>query len=243
VDPDADADVRFWGAYGSFLLDAPATDDGDSVFDAITYNKVLPGAHTFAMSLPFGWSFGGATCEPAGSCEINDGSWTGARITVAACDVVTATFTARKQGGLTVTAFEDADGNGEQGAGEMGLGGWWSDLTMTADDGSQKLVASNFNNGDGEWSVFTLVPGEEYTVCQKPRDGWNNTLPGDGAVDGRGWACYTFTLDSGEAAEVSFGYTTGEAAPVAPEVAARGVRIRDAAAENTRFLFLPAAAK
>jgi hypothetical protein len=60
-------------------------------------------------------------------------------------------------------------------------------------------VASNFDDGSGTWHVLDLVPGREYTACQKPREGYTNAAPGSDANDARGWPCYTFTLPPGAA--------------------------------------------
>jgi hypothetical protein len=207
--PDGEQDVRIWGPFGSFVLDNPTADDGDGITDSRTFTQVLPGTHNFSVSVPFRWWFSGATCEPAGNCQVNMATRSVA-VTVQACDDVTVRVSAQQKGSLTVNSFEDRNGNGEQEEGEQSLSPWWSELTTVGTDGNMRVVASNFDGGSGTWNVFDLVPGREYTVCQKPQDGYTNVAPGSGAYDERGWACYTFTLDSAQAAEAWFGYTAGD---------------------------------
>ena len=163
-------------------------------------------------------------------------------VTVQACDNVTATFTALRKGSLLVTTFADGDGDGAQDAGETRLSGWWAELTYRDDAGSRQLVASNFNDGSGEWRVLNLVPGRTYTLCQKPQAGWDNTLPGPASgvpVDARGWACYTFPLASAEAVEAAFGYRPA-GAPAPTRTPVSGLGASGTVPEDAAFLFLPA---
>ena len=236
--PDNGQDMRIWGPYGNFLLDDPAQDDGDGIMDTWTYTRVLPGRHTFAVAVPFRWWFNGATCVPAGNCQVNMAMGSVA-VTVQACDVVTVTASALQRGALTVNSFEDLNGSGQQEEGEQGLSPWWSELTTAADDGGRRVVASNFDDGSGTWRVLNLVPGREYTACQKPQAGYINAAPGSDANDERGWPCYTFTLTPGTVAEAWFAYTTGDGSELAQWAgAARGVSFHSVL--ETTYLFIPA---
>ena len=216
ANPDSTRNLRLWGAFGNPLLDDPATDDGDGVRNAVTYDQALPGTHNFALSLPFGWWPGGVTCDPAAQCRFSL-QHNSVAVTVKACDEVTATFTALRTGSLLVTTFVDANGDGDQAAGEPPLGGRWADLTYVDGTGDTRLVAGSFNDSRGQWQVRNLAPGRTYTLCEKPQAEWDNTLPGPTEIDTRGWACYTFSLASAEAVEAVFGYApSGVAAAGTP---------------------------
>ncbi len=244
ANPHSPRNLRLWGAFGDPLLDDPAADDGDGVGRAVTYTTALPGTHNFALSLPFGWWPGGVSCDPAARCSYSP-QHNSVAVTVGACDAVTATFTALRTGSLKVTTFADADGDGQLGAGEPKLGGWWAELTYSDGPGPGQLVASSFNDSRGEWRVLNLAPGRTYTLCQKPQGGWDNTLPGPDNDDARGWACYTFDLASAAAVEATFGYVpAGAAAAGAARLpGAAGLRVSGAVPEDAALLFLPAVAQ
>jgi len=241
--PHSTRDLRLWGAFGNPLLDDPAVDDGDRVRNAVTYKEVLPGAHNFALSLPFGWWPGGVTCDSAAQCSYSL-QHNSVAVNVQACDDVTASFTALRTGSLLVTTFVDANGDGDLAAGEPRLGGRWADLTYMDDTGNSRLVASSFNDSRGEWRVRNLAPDRTYTLCEKPQTGWDNTLPGPTDIDARGWACYSFSLASADAVEATFGYASagsGDAAgAIAGTRAAGGIRVSGAVPEDVTLLFLPA---
>ncbi|MBK8049289.1 MAG: hypothetical protein IPK16_20535 [Anaerolineales bacterium] len=111
------------------------------------------------------------------------------------------------------------------------MSGWWTELYNSAG----KLVASNFTNSRGKWNLYTLKPGEVYTVCQKPQAGWTNTQPGRFLPEHGNWPCYTFALQPAQLIQVFFGYTHA-AQLVAPEatdtVVARGMRVSDNFIDN-----------
>jgi hypothetical protein len=243
-------DVEFWGPKGSFLLDG-SSGDGDATPQALTYADMLPGVHTFAAAAPFGWALGGVSCTPSGKCQV-DAAQNSVRITVRACDDVTAVFAVVQRGALRVQTYADANGDGRRQAEERASGPWWHELAAVATDGSTQLVASGFSDGAGEWTVAGLMPGQEHVVCEKPQAGWTNTQPGPLAADARGWTCYRFTLRSGEEAVVTFGQTEGEPqgggvgivprgrAGSAPEGEdAAGVEVRQLPPDSGKYLFLP----
>jgi hypothetical protein len=226
---------------------------------------MLPGVHTFAASVPFGWALGGVSCTPSGKCQV-DPAQNSVRITVRACDDVTAVFTVVQRGALRVQTYADANGDGRRQAEERASGHWWHELAAVAADGSVRLVASGFSGEEGEWTVTGLMPGQEHVVCEKPQAPWTNTQPGRSAADARGWACYRFTLRSGEEAAVTFGQTEGEpqggGSGIVPRGAGEnangdaggnaggnsevnsegnpgGVEVRQLAPDSGRYLFLP----
>jgi hypothetical protein len=82
--------------------------------------------------------------------------------------------------GVAGTKFNDTDGNGSQGAGESGLGGW--EIRAYADDGDGSLepgettvAAQAQTNQDGDYSL-TLSPGA-YVVCEVAQATWTQTAP------------------------------------------------------------------
>jgi hypothetical protein len=230
--PDAVRNFNYYGPYGMFRLDDANPDDDDKVARTITYDKVLPGAHTFTADLPFRWSLGSIDCEPAARCTIDPAARM-AVVTVQGGDAVTVTFTSQQNGSLLVHSYWDKRADGQRQKGDPMLKDWWGELyDLTLGQGPGTVTASDFTNGNGKWNLVDLTPGHDYKVCQKPQDGWSNMQPGATAADARGWPCYTFTLQPAQAAEVWFGYakpgTWTNAEPGGQAgAAAAGIVIRD----------------
>ena len=82
------------------------------------------------------------------------------------------TDTPEGTGTIRGTKFNDANGNRQRDAGELGLAGW--EITLEDDDGNVLATATTDDNGDYEFSG--LEPGV-YRVDEVQQSGWRQTYP------------------------------------------------------------------
>ena len=66
ADPAIGTDFDFTGDFGPFTLDDAVPDDGDAVFDSVTFTDLPAGTYTVAETLPDGWQLLGIECSSNG---------------------------------------------------------------------------------------------------------------------------------------------------------------------------------
>lgn len=198
--PRTPLNFRFFGPFGSFLLDNPETDDSDGVVQSISYS-VVPGSYNFAENKPTGWFVMEIRCDRPELATVNLAQFS-VNLNVKAGDEVQCRFINMASATVETFSYWDKNRSGTFDSGDEGQSGWWSALY----DSTGKLRASNFNDASGKWTVVNLRPGT-YTVCQNLRPGWYNTDPGsvNSAFGNR--PCRTFAVGAGQTARPHFGYS------------------------------------
>lgn len=96
-------------------------------------------------------------------------------------------------GTLTVTKYNDLNGNGARDTGELGLSGW----TITVSQNNAQ-IASGTTDGNGSLTFANVAPGS-YTVCETLQSGWTNTDPSNGS------GCKTATVTANSTTTVLLG--------------------------------------
>lgn len=196
--PKANTDFQFHGAFGSFLLDDAASDDGDSAQKSITYN-VTPGEYNFSEATQRGWFLSDISCT-GGDFTTN---LRGRTVTVRpkSGEQIVCTFTNQLRGRISVTKYNDLNGNGTQESDEPVLPNWGIQLY-----GSQFATPIyNLTNLSGTVTYVNLQPNS-YKVCEVLQPGWSNTQPGtiDPATN---QPCYSLTTTPGQDVTLFFGNT------------------------------------
>lgn len=200
--PNSMQDVTFYSAYGKFYLDDALPDDGDAIHNSITYRDVLPGVHTFSEGTLPSWYLAAIDCMPREKATV-DLPNRKVTLTVAAGDAITCTWVNQRRVNIQATKFNDHNGDSIFTPNEPYLAGW--EMVLYKAQNSHLFGKVTDNNGS---VVFNnRIPGT-YKVCETPKSGWNNTLPGrlDSVL---GIPCYTLTLQPGQSASVLFGNTQG----------------------------------
>lgn len=190
-------DFTYYGAFGSFKLDDPATDDGDGVPNSFTYNNVSPGSYNFSEQHQPSWELDAIVCTPATRATVNL-STRSVQLQVQAGDNIVCTFVNERLVSLEARVFNDLNGDSNQQSSEPYLAGW----SISIYNGSS-LVYNAVTGSTGSVSKTNLSTGT-YKVCMTPQSNWTNTLPG--TVDATKLVpCYDVTLTSGQGAVVYFG--------------------------------------
>jgi hypothetical protein len=106
--------------------------------------------------------------------------------------------------------YEDADGDGVQDAGEIGLAGWRVFVDTNGNGLAENFESSVITGADGSYSL-ALGPGSHDVTAQLREPGWQPTLPDP--------ALTTVTVTtSGEMATADFGHVLTDIGPVGAEV-------------------------
>jgi beta propeller repeat protein len=110
---------------------------------------------------------------------------------------------ALKTGEIRGRQWNDANGDGSQSAGETGLSGWTVYLDANANGQLDAGETSTVTDTLGSYAFEDLQPGT-YTVVGLLKPGWQQTYPGEDAIDTLG--DYTVTVSAGEVATgINFG--------------------------------------
>ena len=96
-------------------------------------------------------------------------------------------------GTITVTKYNDSNGNGAFEGGETGLSGW----SITVKQGAT-TVGTGATNASGI-VTFSALPVGSYTVCETPKANWTNTDPSNGS------GCKTATVSANNTTNVILG--------------------------------------
>jgi hypothetical protein len=113
-------------------------------------------------------------------------------------DHITADFGYAPLGSIGDTIFEDLDGDGVQGPGEMGIPG----VTVELFDDMGNSLGTVVTDANGEY-IFEDLPAGDYTVEVTPPADFENTADPDGTMDNT----TTVTLGAGETImHLDFGY-------------------------------------
>ena len=113
-------------------------------------------------------------------------------------DHTTADFGFQGTGTIGDTIFEDLDGDGVQGPGEMGIAG----VTVELFDDMGISLGTTMTDANGNY-IFENLPAGDYTVTVTPPAGYTNTGDPDGTFD----STTDVTLGAGEMTTVEdFGY-------------------------------------
>lgn len=207
--PDSTRNVIYTtNSLGSFRLDNPATDDGDSYTNSKSFT-VAPGTYVITETAASGWFLGAITCNPAGNGSIN---LTARRvaITVASGANVTCTFVEQRGGNITVRKFNDLNGNGLRASTEPYLDGW----TIRLYSSPTTLVATLVTSA-GSVRFATIPPGA-YTVCEDQQAGWSNTRPGTTNPSYGNRPCVAVTVAPATSYTVLFGNRQGVSGAAVP---------------------------
>ena len=202
--PDLPTNLGFQGSFGPFILDDPATDDGDGYTNSRT-SAVTPGIYTVRRNNPAGWFTSAIVCTPDSKATINLPQRSAA-ITVASGDNVTCTFTVERAAIINARAFNDlvrrTTNLGRRNAGDP----WLTGQPMTLTTSPTQTLGSGVTAPVGNFSQvgFVNLRAGSYTVCTAFPVGWTLTTPT--AVDpAYGQPCKTVTLTPGQSATVLFG--------------------------------------
>ena len=202
--PDLPTNLGFGGSLRGFILDDPATDDGDGYTNSRT-SAVTPGIYTVRRNNPAGWFTSAIVCTPDSKATINLPQRSAA-ITVASGDNVTCTFTVERAAIINARAFNDlvrrTTNLGRRNAGDP----WLTGQPMTLTTSPTQTLGSGVTAPVGNFSQvgFVNLRAGSYTVCTAFPVGWTLTTPT--AVDpAYGQPCKTVTLTPGQSATVLFG--------------------------------------
>jgi hypothetical protein len=202
--PDLPTNLGFQSSFGPFILDDPATDDGDAYTKTRTFT-VTPGTYTVRRNNPAGWFTTAIACTPVDKATIALPQRS-ATITVADGDAVTCTYTVDRAARINARAFNDlvrrTSNLGKRNAGDP----WLNNQPMTLTTSPTQTLGSGVTAPVGnvsQTSFINLRPGS-YTLCTSFPTGWTLTNPM--AVDpAYGQPCKRVTLMPGQVATVLFG--------------------------------------
>lgn len=200
--PNSVQDFTFYGAYGKFKLDDAVPDDVDGVPNSITYDAVLPGIHNFTEATFPSWYLAAIECTPKEKASVD---LPNRRLTLSVLpgDNITCTWVNQRRITLQASKFNDLNGDSLFTPAEPYLPGW----EMVLYTGQNLRLLGKVTDDNGSVVFNNRIPGT-YTVCETPKAGWTNTLPGQ--IDPMiGIPCYNFTLQPGQNASVLFGNTQG----------------------------------
>ena len=193
--PDSRQNFRFAGDLGKFRLDDITPDDGDAFGNTATF-VVDAGPYTVEEIIPQGWYVNNIACTNGDTWD-----WQTPRVTLnlAGQTNVTCTFRNERVGSIYTNVYHDLNGSGRRNQNEP----WLAQQSVAIYDDGYTLLTTLKTNEGGPVGAPNLRPGE-YTVCQRPADGWLNSQPGTihPMVD---LPCYTITVQPGKRTYVWFG--------------------------------------
>lgn len=199
--PNSSQDFAYYGPFGKFFLDDVMPDDGDAIPISKTYT-VDPGTYNFAESVLQSWYLADIQCVGTGQ-STNDMARHSVRIVVALGDVMTCAFVSQRRVNLQAIKFNDLNSDSVRQVNEPLLSPW--EFRFYKSDGL--LINHKVTDANGSAVQSNLIPGS-YKICETPKVGWTNTLPGQ--IDPLlGFPCYSLTLEPGQNASLLFGNTEG----------------------------------
>ncbi|NDJ86716.1 MAG: hypothetical protein GYB66_12585 [Chloroflexi bacterium] len=181
--PQDGTDFLFTGDLGTFTLDDAVPDDGDT-YSASHTVTAAPGEYFVTNEIPFGWQLTDFVCESdiQGGSAVTSG--TGAEfgagavvmVDLDANETITCRFIGERlpQEQFTVVKYHDLNQDGARSPDEPGLPGW----EFSVVDDVAGTVASGSTDTEGR--IVFHIPFGQYSVCETPQAGWENTDPGDG---------------------------------------------------------------
>ncbi len=216
--PDSTRNVFYTtNRLGSFRLDDPATNDGDSFAQAKSFT-VTPGTYVITETAASGWFLSGIACTPSAGSSVNLAARR-VSVTVAAGANVTCTFTNQRGGNITVIKFNDLNGNGVRSSTEPYLNGWTMRLYSSPTTLVATQVTADFISGavtlPGRARFLNVIPGN-YTICEDQQGGWSNTRPGTTNASYGNRPCVAFTIAANTSYLVLFGNWQGVTGATAP---------------------------
>ncbi|MCE7980994.1 MAG: hypothetical protein DYG89_07355 [Caldilinea sp. CFX5] len=202
---------------GSFKLDDPTTDDGDTIAKSKSFS-VAPGTYIITETATANWFLNSIVCNPAGNSSVNLAARRVA-ITVAAGANVTCTFTDQRAGNITAIKFNDLNGNGLRASTEPYLNGWTIRLYSSPTALVATRVTADFISGGssypGRARFLNIAPGV-YTLCEDQQTGWINTRPGATNASYGNRPCVAVTVAPGTSYTVLFGNRQGVSVAASP---------------------------
>jgi predicted extracellular nuclease/uncharacterized protein YjiK len=214
--PDHPVNLSFSGALGTFFLDNPAVDDGDTYTDTRTFS-VAPGLYTVRRNNATNWFTTAITCTPNSGVTINLPQRQ-ATLRVMAGEQVTCTFTVEQAVIIRARVFNDLVRNsanfGKRNAADPWLNGWLINITtatgspVASGPTGPTIIANLFE------ARFTSLPPGTYTICATVPTGWVNSEPATPI----GTACKSVNLSAAQSVYLLFGVyqptvTASEALP------------------------------
>jgi hypothetical protein len=201
VQPDSPANFKFTGDLGKFVLDNPATDDGDVYGNSKTFD-VQPGTYSISQIKAAGWFTGSSSCNPVAN-TIADSSLNNIQVTINGGENITCTFVNQRPGRLSVKAFNDLNRNQRRNVGEPWLANWEIQLYVYS---PSETPLTQWTNATGQ-AVFGNLKSGNYTVCEVLQPNWNNLTPlGLDLIFGA--PCYPVQVKPGQTTSVLFGNTS-----------------------------------
>jgi hypothetical protein len=202
---------------GTFRLDDPATNDGDSFAQAKSFT-VAPGTYVITETAVSGWFLSGITCIPAAGSSVNLAARR-VSVTVAAGANVTCTFTNQRGGNINVIKFNDLNGNTVRSSTEPYLNGWTMRLYSSPTTLVATQVTADFISGavtlPGRARFLNVMPGN-YTICEDQQGGWSNTRPGTTNASYGNRPCVAVTVAANTSYQILFGNWQGVTGATVP---------------------------
>ncbi len=197
--PASNTNFRFGGNLGTFRLDDPETDDGDSFTDSQTFT-VDDRSYVIRQQVFMNWSLAEINCSPSSNAVV-DLSKNKVTIDVVEGEDVTCTFVNQRRGEIHARKFNDLNADGGYSNNEPWMEGWTMELYDKQQLGYPSVTQETAANGRAD---FFKVAAGDYAVCEVEQSGWTHTRPS--TLDSQfGQPCYNVTLQSGQALWMRFG--------------------------------------
>ncbi|MFN8442692.1 MAG: right-handed parallel beta-helix repeat-containing protein [Caldilineaceae bacterium] len=197
--PKSTQDFAYYGPFGKFYLDDAQPDDNDG-FGSFKAFEVNPGTYNFAEGVFQSWYLADIVCSGTGS-TLKDLANRSIAITVKRGDQLSCTFITQRRVNLQAIKFNDLNADGIRQPNEPTLTPW--EFRFYKSDGT--LINHKVTDANGSAVQSNVIPGS-FKICETPKAGWSNTLPGQ--VDSSlHLPCYNLTLQPGQNASLLFGNT------------------------------------
>jgi hypothetical protein len=201
--PDHPINLSFSGALGTFLLDNPAVDDGDTYTDTRTFS-VAPGVYTVRRNNATNWFTTAIACTPNSRATVNL-LQRQVTLRVTAGEQVTCTFTVEQAVIIRARVFNDLVRNGvnlgRRNRDDGWLDGWLMNVATTAGTPVANGPTGPITAVNVFEARFTGLPPGAYTLCAALPTGWVNSEPATPV----GTACKSVNLSAGQSAYLLFG--------------------------------------